>query len=46
VAAVRRDAHRCHIGVPADGSTGEDGFHEGKGRAKMEATGMRLLTRD
>jgi hypothetical protein len=50
VAAVRQDAHRCHIGVLAGGfntggfSTG--GFHGGKGRAKMEATGMRLLPRN
>ena len=40
VAAVRRDAHRCHIGVRADG------FHAGRRRAKMEATGMMVRTRD
>jgi hypothetical protein len=60
VAAVRRNAHRCHIDVTAGGfntggfntggfNTGgfnTGGFHGGKGRAKMEATGMRLLTRN
>ena len=40
VAAVRRDAHRCHIGVRADG------FHAGRRRAKMEATGMMVRTRN
>ena len=39
VAAVRRDAHRCHIGVLADG------FHEG-GPREDGGHGMRLLTRD
>ena len=40
VAAVRRDAHRCHICVPAEG------FRAGRGRAKMEVTGMMVRTRN
>ncbi len=50
MAAVRHDAHRCHIGVLTGGfNTGgfnTGGFHGRKGRAKMEATGMRLLMRN